>query len=51
VEVDDVQAYLDKAASLCGKTLEPAMPIPTGTFAWVQGPEGNAVGPFKPATS
>ncbi len=51
VEVDDVQAYLDKAASLGGKTLVPAMPIPTGTFAWVQDQEGNAVGLWKPATS
>jgi uncharacterized protein len=51
VEVDDVQAYLDKAASLGGKTLVPAMPIPTGTFAWAQDQEGNAVGLWKPATS
>jgi uncharacterized protein len=49
VEVDDVQAYLDKAAALGGKTLVPPVPIPTGTFAWMQDPEGNTVGLWKPA--
>ncbi len=36
VEVEDVQAYLDKAKSLGGKTLVPPIDIPTGTFAWMQ---------------
>lgn len=49
VEVDDVQAYLDKAAKLGAKTLVPPVPIPTGTFAWMQDPEGNTVGLWKPA--
>jgi uncharacterized protein len=49
VEVDDVQAYLDKAISLGGKMLVPPVPIPTGTFAWMQDPEGNTVGLWKPA--
>ncbi|MGA6958746.1 MAG: VOC family protein [Candidatus Acidiferrales bacterium] len=49
VEVDDVQAYLDKAAALGGKTLVPPVPIPTGTFALMQDPEGNTVGLWKPA--
>jgi uncharacterized protein len=49
VEVDDVQAYLNKAASLGGKTLVPRVPILTGTFAWMQDPVGNAVSLWKPA--
>jgi uncharacterized protein len=47
VEVDDVQAYLDKAASLGGKTLVPPIKIPTGTFAWFSDPEGNTIGLLK----
>jgi predicted enzyme related to lactoylglutathione lyase len=49
VEVDDVQVYLDKAVVLGGKTLVPPVPIPTGTFAWMQDPEGNVIGLWKPA--
>jgi uncharacterized protein len=49
VEVEDVQAYLDKAAKLGAKTLVPPVPIPTGTFAWMQDPAGNTVGLWKPA--
>lgn len=49
VEVEDVQAYLDKASSLGGKTLVPPVNIPTGTFAWMADPEGNTVGLWKPA--
>ena len=48
VQVDDVQAYLDKANSLGGKTLVPAVEIPTGTFAWLGDPDGNVVGLWKP---
>jgi uncharacterized protein len=48
VQVDDVQAYLDKAGSLGGKTLVPPVDIPTGTFAWFADPEGNTIGLFKP---
>lgn len=44
VEVDDVQAYLDKAASLGGKTLVPPVKIPAGTFAWFADPDGNTIG-------
>jgi predicted enzyme related to lactoylglutathione lyase len=46
-DVDDVAAYLEKAKSLGGKTLVPPMDIPTGTFAWMQDPEGNAIGLWK----
>lgn len=47
VAVDNVQAYLDKAASLGGKMVVPPVTIPTGTFAWFADPEGNTVGLFK----
>jgi uncharacterized protein len=47
VEVEDVAAYLKKAESLGGKTLVPPVKIPTGTFAWMQDPEGNTVGLWK----
>ena len=44
VEVDDVQAYLDKAAALGGKAVVPPVKIPTGTFAWFSDLEGNTIG-------
>jgi predicted enzyme related to lactoylglutathione lyase len=48
VQVDDLQASLDKAASLGGKTLVPPMPIPNvGAIALFQDPEGHCVGLFK----
>jgi uncharacterized protein len=50
VEVEDVQAYLNKAESLGGKTLVPPVPIPTGTFAWLMDVAGNTVGLWKPAS-
>lgn len=48
VHVEDVAAYLKKAESLGGKTLVPPVEIPTGTFAWMQDPEGNTIGLWKP---
>ncbi len=48
VDVDDVAAYLKKAESLGGKALVPPIEIPTGTFAWMQDPEGNTIGLWKP---
>ncbi len=48
VQVDNVQAYLDKAGSLGGKTLVPPVEIPTGTFAWFADAEGNTIGLWKP---
>ena len=48
VQVDDVQAYLDKAAALGGKTVVPPVEIPTGTFAWFSDLEGNTIGLWKP---
>jgi len=48
VDVEDVAAYLKKAESLGGKTLVPPVEIPTGTFAWIEDPEGNTVGLWRP---
>ena len=48
VEVDDLQAYLDKATALGGKTLVPPVKIPTGHFAWLADPDGNIVGLLQP---
>jgi uncharacterized protein len=47
VSVEDVAGYLKKAEELGGKTLVPPIEIPTGTFAWMQDPEGNTVGLWK----
>lgn len=44
VEVDDIQAALDKAVELGGKKLVGPVPIPTGFFAWFSDPEGNMIG-------
>jgi uncharacterized protein len=48
VQVDDVQAYLNKVGTLGGKTIVPPVQIPTGTFAWFADPEGNTIGLWKP---
>jgi predicted enzyme related to lactoylglutathione lyase len=47
VQVDDVQAYLDKATALGGKMLVPPIKIPTGMFAWFADLDGNTIGLFK----
>lgn len=48
VQVDDLQAYLDKAVSLGGKAVVPPTPIPhVGSFAMFTDPDGNMVGLFK----
>lgn len=47
VEVDDVQAALDKATALGGKTIVPPIKIPTGTFAWFSDLDGNTIGLLK----
>lgn len=49
VDVEDVQASLDKAAELGGKKVVGPVKIPTGTFAWFTDPDGNMVGLIKPA--
>ena len=49
VQVDNLQAYIDKAGSLGGKTLVPPQDIPgMGSFAWLADPEGTIVGLWKP---
>ena len=48
-QVDDLQAYLDKAARLGGKTIIPPTEVPqAGTFAWFSDPDGNVIGLWKP---
>lgn len=48
VQVDDVQAALDKAKSLGGKMLVPRVRIPAGIFAWFADPDGNTIGLLQP---
>jgi len=48
VEVDDLQAHLDRAESLGGKTVVPVTEIPNMvTFAQFEDPEGNIIGLVK----
>ncbi|RME27066.1 MAG: VOC family protein [Candidatus Zixiibacteriota bacterium] len=48
VQVDDLQAYLDKAEKLGGKTIMPPTPIPgVGASAMFADPDGNMIGLFK----
>ena len=48
VEVDDLQAYLDKAESLGGKTVMPIVVIPNMvTMAQFSDPQGNVFGLVK----
>jgi predicted enzyme related to lactoylglutathione lyase len=49
VQVDDVQAMLDKVNKLGGKTVVPPVTIPPGTFAWFADLDGNTIGLWKPA--
>ena len=50
IEVDDPQAYLDKAESLGGKTIIPVQVIPDMvTFAQFVDPQGNRIGLVKNA--
>src|SRR5579872_511767 len=48
VQVDDLQAYLDKAQELGGSTIEPPVELPTAWFAWLSDPDGNIIGLWKP---
>src|SRR4051812_30764200 len=51
IEVDDLQAYLDKAESLGGKTLMPPGDVPGGpTLAMFSDPDGNCIGLVKAGT-
>lgn len=49
-EVEDLQATLDRAQTLGGKTLVPPTEVPgSGTFAWLSDPEGTIIGLWKSA--
>ncbi len=49
VQVDDLQATLDHAGRLGGKTILPPIPIPgIGAAAMFSDPDGNIIGLFKP---
>ena len=50
VQVEDLQASLDKAESLGGKTCLPPKVIPggNGAFAMFLDPSGNCIGLYKP---
>lgn len=51
VQVDDLQAYLNKAGTMGGKTLVPPTEVPgAGHFAWLADPDGNIIGLWKPAS-
>lgn len=48
VQVSDLQAYLDKAESLGGKTVVPPTEVPgVVTFALFSDPTGNVIGLVK----
>ena len=48
IQVDDPQAYLDRAEAMGGKTVVPVTEIPNMvTFALFSDPEGNVIGLVK----
>jgi predicted enzyme related to lactoylglutathione lyase len=48
-QVDDLNATIEQAKKLGGKPLVPPTEVPgLGQFAWIQDPEGNTVGLWKP---
>jgi hypothetical protein len=48
IQVDDLQQYLDKAASLGGQAVVPPTIIPcVGVYAFFKDPDGNIIGLFK----
>ena len=44
VEVDDVQAALDRAVAAGGTVITPPTALPMVTFAHIQDPEGHVIG-------
>ncbi|MBI1334791.1 MAG: VOC family protein [Armatimonadetes bacterium] len=48
VQVDDVEASIEKAKELGGTLIVGPVPIPMGTFAWISDPGGNVIGLWKP---
>ena len=52
VQVDDLQASIDRAVSLGGREVVPPTEVPQmGRFAWISDPEGNTIGLWKPKAS
>src|ERR1043165_47777 len=50
VQVDDLKKTIDQATALGGKVCVPPTEVPgMGHFAWLQDPEGNSIGIWKPA--
>lgn len=47
VEVDDPQAYLDKAVGMGGKVIVPVTSMEMATYAQFADPEGNVIGIVK----
>ncbi len=51
VQVEDINASLQKAEQLGGKVVVPKVDVPNyGSFAWFSDPDGNTVGLWKPAS-
>ncbi len=49
VQVENLQATLDRAGKLGGRTLVPPQEVPgMGHFAWLSDPDGTIVGIWKP---
>ncbi|HJZ88695.1 MAG TPA: VOC family protein [Polyangia bacterium] len=48
VEVDRLEAYLERAKSLGATVTIGPVPIPQGRFAWIKDPEGTLVGLLEP---
>lgn len=49
VQVDDINAYLEKTAQAGGKKLVGPVPLPDGRqFAWITDAEGNMIGLITP---
>jgi uncharacterized protein len=49
VQVDNLQAYLERVQALGGKTVVPPVEIPgLGSFAWFADPDGTTIGLWRP---
>jgi predicted enzyme related to lactoylglutathione lyase len=48
VEVDALEAYLQRAIDRGGKVLVPPVALPHGSFAWFADPDDNILGLWRP---
>jgi hypothetical protein len=48
VQVDDLTEYIERAKSLGGRVLSEPVEMISGTYAWIQDPDGNTVGVWRP---